>query len=119
MEETRAIAVDLDYCVGCYGCELACKQENNVPVGERWTRKIPLGPHPVGGKLRMDFLSWNSDECHFCQHRLDAGLIPRCVDNCPTNALHYYANEPLLLSALSDGKRLQICRLEGPHKPYA
>ena len=56
----------------------------------------------------------------FASTELDEGkLLPSCVDNCPMNALHYYANEPLLLSALSDGKRLQICRLEGPHKPYA
>jgi Fe-S-cluster-containing dehydrogenase component len=119
MEQIRAIAVDLDYCVGCYACEVACKQENNVPDGKRWTRKVPVGPHKVNGMLRMYFLSWNTDACNFCQHRLDEGKLPRCVENCPTNALNYYSNDTLLLDALSNGKRLQICKLAGPHKAFA
>ena len=119
MENVRAIAVNLDYCVGCYACEVSCKQENNVPEGERWIRKIPVGPHEVEGKLRMDFLSWNTEQCNFCQHRLDQSLLPRCVDNCPTNALNYYSNSAQLLSAMSNGKRLQICKLEAPQKVFA
>jgi len=118
MKEVRAIAVNLDSCVGCYACEIACKQENNVPEGERWTRKIPVGPHEIDGKMRMDFLSLNTEDCNFCQHRLDEGNLPRCVDNCPTEALKYYPNSLELLSALSNGKRMQICKLEAPHRAF-
>ena len=30
----NAIVVDLNRCIGCYGCEVACKQENDVALGE-------------------------------------------------------------------------------------
>ena len=29
------------------------------------------------------------DKCHFCYERLDAGLSPVCVSNCPTDALSF------------------------------
>lgn len=119
MGQLRAITVDLDSCVGCYACELACKQENDVAIGKRWTMVIPVGPEEVDGKLRMDFMHVNSDECNFCQHRLDQHLLPRCVDNCPMGALGYHSNAVSLLSAISNGRRIQVCRLEAPPTAYA
>jgi len=32
----RGIYIDLKRCIGCNACSLACKQENNVRIGERW-----------------------------------------------------------------------------------
>lgn len=31
-----AIYIDLERCIGCNACSLACKQENNVSIGGRW-----------------------------------------------------------------------------------
>ena len=30
-----------DNCMGCFACEVACKQEHNFPVGPRWIRVFP------------------------------------------------------------------------------
>ena len=30
-----AIYIDLKRCIGCNACSVACKQENNVSIGER------------------------------------------------------------------------------------
>ncbi|MEK7406382.1 MAG: 4Fe-4S dicluster domain-containing protein [Acidobacteriota bacterium] len=35
---TAALYVDMKRCIGCNACSLACKQENNVILGNRWTR---------------------------------------------------------------------------------
>jgi Fe-S-cluster-containing dehydrogenase component len=59
-----AVLVDKKYCLGCRYCVQAC------PYGARWI-------HPekhVAGK------------CTFCYHRLDQGLLPACVEVCPTGA---------------------------------
>ena len=29
----KGILVDMYYCTGCHACEVACKQENQFPVG--------------------------------------------------------------------------------------
>ena len=58
------VLVDEDYCVGCRYCIQAC------PYGARYL-------HPE--KLV-------ADKCTFCYHRITKGLLPACVEVCPTQA---------------------------------
>jgi len=55
---------DEKYCVGCRYCIQAC------PYGARFL-------HPVK-KI--------ADKCTFCYHRLVKGMLPACVEVCPTQA---------------------------------
>lgn len=99
------ILVNLDRCVGCYACEVACKQENNSSPGTPWIRVNNIGPELVNGEWKMDFVPLISDGCTFYQN---CGLQPSCVNNCPTKALRVYSTESML-DAISGGKRHQIC----------
>ena len=36
------IWVDLEYCVGCHACSMACKGENNTPVGVDYNRVMEV-----------------------------------------------------------------------------
>ena len=38
-----AIVVDLDRCIGCHGCEIACKNENEVELGSFWNKVVQVG----------------------------------------------------------------------------
>jgi Fe-S-cluster-containing dehydrogenase component len=58
------VLVDKDYCVGCRYCIQAC------PYGARFL-------HPEE-KV--------ADKCTFCYHRITKGLLPACVESCPTQA---------------------------------
>jgi Fe-S-cluster-containing dehydrogenase component len=58
------VLVDEDYCVGCRYCIQAC------PYGARYL-------HP---EKRV------ADKCTFCYHRITKGLLPACVEVCPTQA---------------------------------
>lgn len=58
------VLTDEKYCVGCRYCIQAC------PYGARYL-------HPVK-KI--------ADKCTFCYHRLVRGLLPACVEVCPTQA---------------------------------
>ncbi|MDH3497375.1 MAG: 4Fe-4S dicluster domain-containing protein [Gemmatimonadota bacterium] len=58
------VLVDDSYCIGCRYCIQAC------PYGARYM-------HPE---------KHVADKCTFCYHRLVKGLVPACVEVCPTNA---------------------------------
>ena len=58
------IKVDRDLCIGCGQCIPSC------PYGARYR-------HP---ELKV------VDKCDFCAARRAAGLLPACVDTCPTKA---------------------------------
>ena len=100
------ILVDLDRCVGCYACEIACKQENRLPAGRKWVVVKQIGPAEVGDTTHMDFFPVMNKGCTLCSQRV-AG--PACVEACPTRALkHCDASETLHL--LYDVTRHQVCR---------
>jgi len=77
-----AIITDLNRCVGCHACTVACKTVNDVPIGKYWNRIMRVGPNPkVGGSgqfpdVEMYFITKQ------CQHCVDAP----CVEVCPTGA---------------------------------
>ena len=75
------IAVDLDKCIGCYGCEVGCKNENNIALGERWNRVIQVGPTGTFPDLEQYFLPVMCQQCENSP----------CTHVCPTGAS--YRNE--------------------------
>ena len=81
-----AIITDLNRCVGCLSCSVACKAANEVPVGEFWNKVLRFGfPTEEGGtfdKSAMYFLPVT------CQHCVDAP----CTEACPTGASYKLDN---------------------------
>jgi Fe-S-cluster-containing dehydrogenase component len=67
--------VDLERCVGCGACVLACRLENGWGAGCDWRRVLPLNlrRRPSGPTY---FLSL---ACHHCDH-------PACLAACPSDA---------------------------------
>jgi tetrathionate reductase subunit B len=58
------VLVDAEYCIGCRYCIQAC------PYGARY----------------LDPRTKTADKCTFCYHRITRGLLPACVEVCPTQA---------------------------------
>lgn len=77
----NAIVVNLDRCIGCFGCEVACKQENDVALGEMWCKVMIVGPT---GEFPNIEQYWLPVMCQQCEN-------PSCVAVCPTGAS--YRNE--------------------------
>jgi len=72
-----ALLVDTALCYGCYTCEIACKQEHNLPAGPRLIRVTKVGPRRVLGKLTMDFYPVHCMHC----------AKPACLEACPVDAI--------------------------------
>ena len=75
--EPKNIFVDFEYCVGCRACEVACKQENDLPVGPRWSHVVTVEPRWVKGELCTDFVFTTCFQC----------AEPVCAYVCPTSAI--------------------------------
>ena len=68
--------IDQDACIGCHACTVACKAENDVPVGGFRTnvKYVEVGKFP---QVKRSFLVQRCNQC------TDAP----CVTICPVNAL--------------------------------
>ena len=58
------IDIDLDSCIGCHSCAMAC----------------PFGAPSFNAEGKME-------KCDGCVERLRRGMIPACVRVCPSGAL--------------------------------
>jgi len=67
--------IDLERCVGCHACTIACKAEWEVPVefGRNWVKR--LGPSKVGKEMASTYYPGLCNHC----------AKPPCVDACPAD----------------------------------
>jgi len=102
-----AILANLDRCVGCFACQVACKQENNSVSGSPWIRVNQVGPELVNGRLKMEYIPIIQSGCIF-QSCMKRNEQPSCVFHCPTRTLEVCSSESIL-DKLESGNRCQVC----------
>jgi len=103
----RALLADTDLCIGCFACEVACKQEHNLPVGVRWMEIVQEGPTEVNGRLVMAFIPTH---CMHCGK-------PPCKEACPTNAIYQRSDGVVLIDqekCIGCGACIEACPFGAP-----
>lgn len=126
-----AIAINLDRCVGCHTCSMACKMQNNVPDGMLWNRVLTEGSDVIDGAqgtyphLSRTYLPIACQHCEnpACQkvcptgatYKDDAGRVEidydkcigcrMCMAACPYNARVFNWNEPVRSAGGSYGDK--------------
>ena len=75
----KVLLIDLDNCVRCYACELACRQEHDLAyeTKSRWCKVMTIEPRWVNQELQMDFVPVMCFQCD----------DPICAYFCPVNAI--------------------------------
>jgi len=82
------LLIDLQRCVGCMSCTVACKQEHSVPPDIFWSKVETLGP--VGTFPDNLSLYYLPHACMFCEK-------PLCISACPTGASYMRADGLVLV----------------------
>ena len=88
MSKQYGFYLNLDRCVQCHACEVACKQEHDYPVG--------LGGITVSefitespDKLHVDYIPFPTRLCDLCAERTGRGESPACVKHCQAVCMMY------------------------------
>jgi molybdopterin-containing oxidoreductase family iron-sulfur binding subunit len=111
------VEINYNACIGCRYCITACPYgARTADFGEFYTDKTPRlqtyesqPSHEYGRNWRRDGKrspAGNARKCHFCIHRLEAGMLPACVTTCvgyatffgdlndPESLIHEMAGRP-------------------------
>jgi formate dehydrogenase iron-sulfur subunit len=94
---------DMNACIGCHSCEVACAEQNGLPAGTTWRRvgEIEGGDHPTTRRFNL------SMSCNHC-------LEPACLQGCPTNAFEKLGNG-LVVHHADDCIGCQYCTWNCPY----
>lgn len=116
-----AVLVDPDKCIGCRGCQVACKRWNNkvaekTKFSNEWTNppklsyntythiKFKLDYNQANGDTTWTFFNWRCMQCH----------DPACKEACPVNAITKYEEGPVVI----DVDRCIGCKFCIPACPF-
>jgi len=130
--EDGIVVIDYDICIGCRNCLASCpynartadfgefygrgtpeimdyETRPNYEYSRNWARKPGTEKSPVG----------NARKCHFCLHRIRAGMLPACVTTCLGGATSFgdYNNRHSLVYELVGSSRVKRLKEELGTKP--
>jgi Fe-S-cluster-containing dehydrogenase component len=103
------LIINTEDCVGCHACEIACKQEHNLPVGPRLIRVLSDGPRHIDGKPQLRYKVAYCLQCNHapCQEACPVGAIntrkdgiviideelcngcKKCIESCPYGVMQF------------------------------
>ena len=78
MGKQYSMVVELDRCIACHGCQVACKFENNIALGTSRCHTYYMGPTGQFPHLSMYYMTV---QCQQCEN-------PSCTQVCPTGACY-------------------------------
>lgn len=101
-----AMIMDYQYCTGCHSCEIACRNEKGLPLGEWGIKVLEDGPEIIEGGWEWNYHAIPSRACDLCVDRIAAGIKPSCELHCLAQVIEVIPLEDVSakLATFADGK---------------
>ena len=94
------LLIDYQYCSGCHSCELACRNEHGLGLGEWGIKLAEVPPFEVApDDWEWDYIPVPTKLCDLCEDKVSQGLPPACVQVCLCSSLEYGSIDELAKSA--------------------
>jgi len=86
--------INQEDCIGCFTCQIACKDKNDLEVGEIWRQVKEFSEGSwvkEGDTIKANVWAyWLPMACNHCDN-------PKCVTNCPTGAIYKREEDGIVL----------------------
>lgn len=104
------LLIDNLYCTGCHSCEIACKNELGLTLGQWGIKILELGPFKLveGNRWEYRYIPVPTSECDLCADRVAEGEKPSCVLHCLASAIEYGPLDELAGLLSKKGKMASI-----------
>lgn len=86
--QRKNLYTDIRQCTGCRSCEVACRQENNLPPDYNWINVIQVKPRESKGNSKPAYVPIF---CHNCDRA-------PCVSACPKKAITRMSDGNVLIN---------------------
>jgi len=84
----EGLLIDYEFCTGCHTCEMACKQEHELPVGKHGIELKQVGPWEIApGNWQYSYVPIPAELCDLCADRAAVGKEPACVHHCQAQVM--------------------------------
>ncbi len=115
----KARLIDVSKCTACRGCQVACKQWNELPAEHTTQRGTYENPPDLSGStwIKVEFRERPGEwlfRAHTCMHCTDAS----CEEVCPTGAISHQGEVVIIDQewCIGCGYCVQACPFNVPHK---
>ena len=115
----KARLIDVSKCTACRGCQIACKQWNDLPAEQTTQTGTYENPPELSGStwIKVEFRERPGEwlfQAHTCMHCTDAS----CEKVCPTGAISHQGETVIIDQewCIGCGYCVQACPFHVPHK---
>lgn len=106
---TEAILIDYGYCSGCHSCEIACKNEHDIDLGQWGIKVSETGPFVKDdGGFCWDYVPIPTDLCDLCAERREQGEKAACELVCQCKSITVGPAEELYRKAEEIGRKAVV-----------